>query len=308
MKTIFIFSVIVVCMVSPGSLMATEEPGCKQFTDKEINFIKSSQNPKLLTGAGLIDLIDPASGLSKEFLDSASRIESPKGLGTFSSIDFDFDRPWVESPLKSSTRENILKLVTDDKDNAQSYYVNAILQAETAGDKEAIKQIKIGNTKTFKTYSKQRFDAILDAAELAKCKGVQARQYAFSRFFVTNTYSKLRHLCRKLVKNNDQEAKNACYDMGKNLERGSLAFVEQLISLGIQSTAFGESPSDTSVLKEIKDKREKITDVMGRNADVSESDIPENIGLQYYQILLDKGEASAQDFIADYVKQKHQRN
>jgi len=284
--------------------MAAEDAGCRPFTGKEINSIKTSQNPKLLTGAGLTDLVDPA--LGRELLESASRIEAPSGTGTFSLIDIDFDHPWAESPLKPSSQVNIMKLLRDDNDNAQSYYLYAVLQQEAMGDKEAIAQITKGNAKTFKTYSKRRFDAIVDAVALVKCSGIKARQYAFSRFFTSNTYSKLRHLCRDLMRSDGKEAKNACFLMGQNLERGSLTFVEQLISLSIQNDTLGDSSSDAAAKSEIQNRRSLIAAKIGRNANAAEGSMPEEVSLQYYQILFEKGEAAARDFVTDFVEQKQQ--
>ena len=276
--------------------------GCKPIEEKESQIIRNSQNPKLLTGAALVGC---STGLvsdeRRKLLESASRIESPKGLATLSLIELEFDEPWIDSPLKPSTKQSILNLLHDDKDNAQSYYLYALLQMEAVGNQESLSQIVKGNEKTFKSYSKQRFNAIVEAAEKAKLSRIQARQCAFPLFSITNTYSKLRHLCQKLVKSEGQEAKNACFVMGQNLEEGSLTFIEQITSLNIQSDTLNESTSAAGMA--IKKRRDTIKASLG--ACFPETDLPEDALLHYYEILLDKGEASARDFLSDFVKQKH---
>ncbi|MGA2526416.1 MAG: hypothetical protein ABSF79_07365 [Smithellaceae bacterium] len=291
-----------------AKLMASEITECKPFSEKELQIIRNSQNPKLLTGAALISRIGPASDLSRELFELASRIESPKGLATLSLIELEFDSPWIDSPLKPSMRESILNLLHDDKDNAQSYYLYALLQQEAIGDQEALSQIIKGNTKTFNSYSKQRFDAIVEAAEMEKCNGIQARQCASSCFFVTNTYSKLRNLCRKLIKSKGQTAKNACFVMGQKLEKGSLTFVEQIISLSIQMVTLDDPTSSSAAGIAIKKRVDNIKVSSSRAACISEADVPEDALLHYYEILLDKGEASAQDFLSEFTKQKQDKN
>ena len=292
-EKIFGLFVIIIFMLLPGATSkAYEDTICRSFSEKEIDFIKTSQNPKLLTGAGLIEQYN---SVGKEFLELASRIESPKGLGTFSLIHLEIG----ESPQKPSTRENILKLLHDDEDNAQSYYLNAILQAETAGEKEAISQIKKGNAKLFKTYLKQRFEAVVDAATSAKYNGIQARRCAFDRSFVAHTYVKLRRLCLKLGQSNGQEAKDACFRMGENLEKGSLTLVEQMISRGIQF----DSAADTAIKKKLELKHTRNASIEC-NADVPEDVVPEDVELQFYEIFLKSGEPAAQEFMSNYMKQK----
>jgi len=298
------------------TLMAAEITGvnptncteCKPLSEKELQIIRNSQNPKLLTGAALIGCICTASDVSRTLLESASHIESPKGLATLSLIELEFDKPWIDSRLKSSVRESILNLLQDDKDNAQSYYLYALLQMEAVGDQEALSQMIKGNAKTFNSYSKQRFNAIVEAAETGKRSGIQARQCAFSFFDVTNIYLKLRHLCRKLIKGKGQAAKNACFVMGEKLEQGSLTFVEQFMALGVQNVALDDPTSASDASKAVKKKVDNIYAIINRGACISKADVPEDTLLHYYEILLNKGEASTLNYLCEFTKQNKIRN
>jgi len=58
----------------------------------------------------------------------------------------------------------------------------------------------------------------------------------------------------------------------------------------------------------IKKRVDNIKVSSSRAACISEADVPEDALLHYYEILLDKGEASAQDFLSEFTKQKQDKN
>jgi hypothetical protein len=302
----FLLKILIVAislvMLPNAVLCAAKNTACKPYTEKDLNSIKASNDPNFIIGAGVVSiLINPASTIGKELLDIGGRIESTKGVATTSLIVYQLSH---DSPLKPF-RENIRKLLQDDKDNALPYYLDALLQQEEVGDQEALVQIKKGNAKIFNSYPKQRFYSIVEAAKLAKCGEVRARQYAVSNLPITSTYVKLRHLCQKLVESNGEEARKACFLMGQNLERGSQTCIEKITSLGIQSNSLNDSPSNAAIRMEIKKKREQALACGKRgNGHISESDVTKDADLQYYEIFLKSGEAAAQDFLSDFVKRK----
>lgn len=301
-----LFMPFLALIIFSANLWASESTTCKPYTEKELTSIKASNDANSIMGAGVVDLlINPKSTTGKELLDLGSRIESPKRTATLSLIVYQLSH---DSPLKPF-REYILQLLQDDKENALPYYLNALLQQEEVGDSEALAQIKKGNTKVFNSYPKKRFTAIADAAERAKCGGIQARQYAFYNLPLTSTYIKLRHLCQKLSESSGQEAKNACFVMGQNLERASLTCIEKVNSLSIQKISLADIPSNATARAEIEKKRKQaLACGERRSADISESDVTEEADKQYYEIFFKSGESAAQDFLSEFVKRKHKGN
>ncbi len=301
-----LFMLFLALIIFSANLWASESTTCKPYTEKELTSIKASHDTNLIMGAGVVDLlINPKSTAGKELLDLGSRTESPKRTATLSLIVYQLSH---DSSLKPF-REYILQLLRDDKGNAMPYYLNALLEQEEIGDSEALAQIEKGNAKIFNSYPKERFTAIADAAERAKCGEIQARQYAIGGLPLTSTYIKLRHLCQKLSEGSGQEAKKACFVMGQNLERGSLSCIEKVNSLSIQSNSLDDTPSNAAARAEIKKKREQaLACGERRNVDISESDVSEDAYKQYCEIFLKSGEAAAQDFLSDFVIQKHKGN
>lgn len=315
-RIVLLIAIMSVSLLLTSSLEASESEdcqparsltgNCKQFSGKELGSIKASNNPNLMMGTGIIMLAsDPTSSIGKGILESASRIESPKGIATISLLAYNFD-PSRNLPLKPF--KDVVRLLQDDKDNALSYYSNALLLQEEGADQKVLSQIKKANTYKFTGYPKQRFDAIAQVAEMDKCGGRPARELAFWNSNSAAIYLKLRHLCRHLKKEYGQEAQDSCMAMGKNLEASSLTCLESLFSLAIQSESLNDSTSDDATRSEIKKRRDVAFACGAHTVDISESDVTEGMDQQYYDILFVKGEAAAQEFIADIVKRKRQGN
>src|SRR5271169_5897618 len=135
-KIIFALAIATaIVLFSESSLSASDNTICRPFTEKEINAIKASNNPNLIMGSGILDpLINPTSAVGKELLSLSSQIESPKGVATVTLIVNQLDNNLPLKPL----RESIAHLLQDDKDNALSYYLNALLQEEDGKNQEAL--------------------------------------------------------------------------------------------------------------------------------------------------------------------------
>lgn len=322
---VIILSIVFSATAPLASPIAKE---CKPLTEKAIWSTRNTRNPELMTGAALIGYYQCShSGKRRQLLERASRIELPKGLATFSLIDFEFCEKYDDSSTKPLIQRSILNLLHDDKDNAQSYYLNALLQES---DEDALSQIIKGNDKTFNSYSKQRFNAIVKFAEREKLSNINARNCAFSFFAATNTYVKLRHLCRRLIKSKGKEARKVCFDMGEKLEQGSLTFVEQMVSFGIQNEALSDLTPDSAQRMVVDKKVDRIFKSINRSAGIKEDDIPEDntmrfwkiviksmnseckkeddvpedVRLHFYEILLNEGEYSAQEFVYKSIQNK----
>ncbi len=227
-------AIISLLFIAPSLLKASEIDSCqtytpevitcKPYTEKELNTIKTGSDPSLIMGAGIVDLFsNPLSTVGQELLNLGSRIESPKGMATVSLIVDQLNRNY-NSSLKP-LRENIIQLMRDDKDNALSYYLNALLQEEEGASQESLALIQKGNAKIITSYPKQRFHAIVEAGKIAKCEKIQAQRFALWNSFSTSVFIRSRKLCDNLVKANGQEAKKACFVMGQNLEHASITRV-----------------------------------------------------------------------------------
>jgi hypothetical protein len=252
-----------------------------------------------MMGIGLINLIsNPTSSVGTDFLESASRIESPKGIATITLLNHSLDRSLPLGPLK----ENIASLMQDDKDNALSYYLNALLLREGRFDQKALDQIKRGNTFKFRGYTKERFYAIAKVTEMNTCGVRQARELAFWNSNSAATFFKLRSMCRDLKKEIGQDAQDACMVMGKNLEMSSLTCLESLFSLHMQSESLNQTSTDDATRAEIKKRRDVAFACGARTTDIPEIDMTDEVDRQYYEIYLYKGEVAAQQFLSDVLK------
>jgi hypothetical protein len=291
-----------------SSLMASESENCqpdklncKQFSEKELASVRASNNPNLMMGIGLINLVsNPTSSIGTDFLKSASRIESPKGVATITLLNHSLDRSLPLEPLK----ENIASLIQDDKDNALSYYLNALLLREGRSDQKALEQIKKGNSYKFNGYTKERFYSIAKVTEMNTCGVRSARELAFWNSNSAATFLKLRFMCRDLKKEIGQDAQDACMVMGKNLEKSGSTCLESLFSLHIQSESLNQTTADDPIRAEIKKRRDVAFACGARTVDIQESDMSDEIDKQYYDIYLDKGEAAAQQFLQTLSSKK----
>jgi hypothetical protein len=316
-RIVLLIAVISVSFLWISSLKASEPENCqpdrsltgncKQLSEKELGSIKASNDPNLMMVNGILNLASiPTSSIGKDFLESASRIESPKGVATITLFNYNLD-PSRALPLEPF-KENIARLLQDDRDNALSYYLNALLLQEENADQKALDQIKKGNTYKFNGYSKQRFYAIAKVAEINKCGVLQARELAFWNSNNASIYFKLRRVCRNLKKELGQDAQDACMTMGKNLEASSLTCLESLFSLHMQSESLNQTTSDDATRAKIKKRRDVAFACGARTVDTQESEMTDGIDKQYYDIYLDKGEAAAQKFLTDIANKKHNEN
>ncbi len=279
---------------------------CKPYKEKDLIDIKASNKPGFIAGAGLVELgISPNSPVVLDLLSLASEKESPKGVATTALIMNQLNNNLPLSPLK----KNIELLIQDDKENALPYYANALLLMEDGKAQESLAQIKIGNTKKFNGYSKQRFYEIVDAGVKAGagCKKIEIQRHALWQSFNTGLIIKSRKLCEKLVESNEPEAKTTCEAMGQNLEKSSITLVDKLNSLSIQRTALKDLPENAFKLNEIKNRREKAMNYVGR-VWLNPEDVTDDVDLKYDEIFLDSGEPAALDFLADYAKRINKKN
>jgi hypothetical protein len=279
---------------------------CKPYKEKDLITIKASNRPGLIAGTGLVELvIRPTSTVGVELLFLASQKESPKGLATTALIINQLNNYLPLKPLKN----NIEQLMHDDKDNALPFYADALVLMEDGKEQEALAQIKIGNTKKFNGYSKQRFYEIVDAGVKAGagCKKIEIQRHALWQSFNTGLLIKSRKLCEKLVASNEPQARKACAAMGQNLEESSITLVDHLNSLAIQRIAVNDLPDNETTLNEIKSRREKVMNYVGR-VWLDAEDVTEEVDLKFDEIFLDSGESAALDFLAAYAKEINKKH
>ena len=164
-------------------------------------------------------------------------------------------------------------------------------------------QIKKGNEFKANGYIKQRCDVALKSAEMAKWKKQQLHSFARLSSQNHTIHIKLRHLCRYLKKEFGQEAKEACVNLGKNLEEDSLTCMDRVTNLVIQSDALKDMATEDGNRSEIME-RYNSERACGECTEVlQESDMPDDVDNKYYEIFLDKGELSVQKYLCDFVNQ-----
>lgn len=275
---------------------------CKAYTPQDLKSIKSSENPLLIMGAGIVDLIVSHTTWTTDenLLKLGSSIESPKKAATISLIISQLDSTLPATPLKGY----IEQLLKDDPDNALPFYAYALVQSEEGNSHTSLSMIQKGNTKVFNRYSRERFNAIVHAGELAKCSLAEARASAVLNSSAGTLYRQLKWLCPKLIKEEGQSARNACLIMGKKLEQSSLAMLEGLFSLTIQQQSLDNSPINDQELAQIKIRRAEIYAHVGQNCDVQENEVNEATATKFYDLYINKGEIAAQNFLTDYIQKK----
>jgi hypothetical protein len=305
MKKIMKAALILLAIAIPLSLYPTyslsaQDNKCRSYNELELKTIKTSNNANMIAASGIVELIiDPLSTDGKYLLDLGSQIESPKGMATVSKIIHQLS----EGLTLQLLRNKVKSFYEDNKDNALAYYIEAIQMLEAGEKREIIAVINNGNKKNFNGFSRQRFNAITEAAKMAGCSWRIARQHAFWNSHNGALYYKLNRLCRKLINDYKQDARTVCYLMGEKLEKGSMTCIEQLQSLAIQNHALSEISSQEKAIAAINIRRARALACGGLDKlSISENDVPETADFQYYQIMLDKGEAAAQEFIADFIK------
>jgi hypothetical protein len=284
----------------------TEVITCKPYTIKEINAIKANNKPGLVAGAGIVELvINPNSTVGRELLVFGSQMESPKRVATTALIINQLNNDLSLKPF----RDIISQLLHDDKENAFSYYANAVLLMEDGKGQESIAQIIKGNSKSSNGYAKLRFHSIVEAGEKAGCNKIQIQRHALWKSFNTGLIIKSRKICEKLTGSNAPEANKACLAMGQNLEKSSITIVDKLNSLAIQRIALKSSPDNATALNEIENRRKKAINCDGKELTwVEESDVTEEADLKFDEIYLESGECSALEFLTGYAKQINKKN
>lgn len=284
-----------------------------QFTAMEMHAIKKSANLNTIVGAGIQSDIDESFGV--EHLESASVSESPTGLALASLIDRYFALQAKETDdisLAEKLRANIAKLIQKAPDNALSFYLNGYWLHKDQKDDEALHQLREGNTKEeFSNYSKERFYAVVQAAESIGYSQFTARQHAINFSSPGELYSKMVALCKALIATDkSKDARKECLSMGVKVESASRSTFEKLQGLIIQSLAYRGSsdPKDVELMSKIID-RQKTTLENGSNLlKIPFSEIPEAVWLQYFEIYFAKDEKTAGSYIEDYYSKTRHGN
>ncbi len=286
----------------PDSEAIPVASSCKAYTPQDLKSIKSSEDPLLIMGAGIVDIIvsHTTSTTDVNLLKLGSSIESPKKAATITLIVSQLDSTLPATPLKGY----IEQLLKDDPDNALPFYAYALVQNEEGNSHTSLSMIQKGNTKTFNCYSKERFNAIVHAGELAKCNVAEARANAIINSSAGTLYRQLKWLCPKLIKDEGQSARNVCLTMGKKLEQSSLTMLEGLFSLGIQQQSLDNLPINDEELAQIKIRRNEIIAHVGQNGDVQDNEVNDETVTKYYDLYINKGEMAAQNYLTDYIQKK----
>ena len=319
-KTVLFLIATFISAFLPISLKASEQDksikpefwNYKGFLDEDLNSIRASKKPDLIMGAGIVSLAsNPELQTGMELLSLASDMEFPKGMATISMVNNSLNQSHQSQshgthlkPLK----EDIVSLIKDDKENALSYYLHALLLQEEGEDQRALDQIKKGNGYKFDGYTKQRFYAIIRAAEMANWSKQHSRQLALGNTNSSAIYITLRDLCLNLKKVFGQEAQDACMDMGIKLEESSFLCLDSIFSLTIQQNSLDNTVSDDLIRSKIKKRREAAFTCGGCSTIVERSGVTDEVDRRYHEILLDEGEAAAQEYICDIFQGDKNRN
>ncbi len=280
----------------------------KDYSEDEIHTIKTEGTPDLIMGAGIVSqAVNPKSDTAMELLKLASQRESPETMAVVSLINYSLIKSRQEkgnTAYLKQLKEYIERLLKDDKDNALSYYFNALLLHEEGENHKALNLIIKGNSFKSNGYIKQRFYAIASAAEKAAWGKPHSRELALENTNYAAVNLSLKDLCIDLQKDFGQEAQNACMDMGRKLEQASLLCWDRAIALAIQQNALSKNATDDVIKADIIKRREKTLSCGECERFISKSEISDEEDERYYEIIMDKGEAAAQEYICKLAEKK----
>lgn len=282
-----------------------------QFTVKEMNIIRQSKNLNAIVGAGIQSELDD--NLGTELLVGAAETKSATGLSLISLLDryFALSKANAEGNLSSALQSTTLNLLQTDPDNAFSYYLNGYRLHKDKKDNEALLQLIEGNKRKFNNYSKERYFAVVKAAESIGYSQFTARLHAMNYSTPTELYSSLVALCKGLLTTEKKEdAKKECLSMGEKIELSSGTIFEKLQGLIIQSLACRKStdPKDVELMSKIIERQRITLETSPKLLKIPFNEIPEPVWLQYFEIYFSQDEKSAGSFIEDYYKKTRQGN
>jgi hypothetical protein len=276
-----------------------------QFTEKEINSLKESKKIRFMVGAGIQSDIDQDLGTA--LLGSASKINKPTGLSLVSLINRYLSLSSSED-TKVKLSEVIQKMRRIEENNALSYYLYAAILQRDNKHGGAIKQLSIGNSKNiFNSYSTERYNTVVEAAESLGYFKFTSRQYAYNFFIPGEIYLELIDLCDSLVNNNASESsRKECFEMGTKIVLASQNTSEKLQGLMIQGVALRDSPNpkDVEALKDVSNKQ-RITAQKGSSLlKIPFKEIPENVWIQYHDMFFRDGEEAALAFLENFYEKQ----
>ncbi len=284
-----------------------------QFTDQELQKLKDSGQLKLMVGGGIQSL--PDDPLGTELLKMASLSEVTPGLAPVSLIDRYFKTRRDEdskSHVDADLEASIKRVYKGAKDNALAHYLMAYLQIEKGNNTDALRHLKKGNSiKGFNSYTRERYLAIVDAAEFVGYSKYTARSHAFINLVPMSTYITIKDTCVDLISERDTvHVRKACYLAGKQIEAASGNFLETMIALSLQSIVIEGSslPDAEKKLSKINRKLKELNGLREELIKIPPSSFTKDLELEYFRILIEKDEESAVRYVIEVVKQQTSRD
>lgn len=270
------------------------------FSDGDRRMLSASGEVSLLVGAAAEmpwqdERVD-------ELLAAAEQLAPDSSLVLSTWIDHQlvsgFDQP-VEEESDAEMRLRLRRLHESMPNNSLPLYVSAYGKLRLGDTDAALQAMRVGRQQAiFDSGSRQRFAAIVEAAEAAGYSPFTARYHAMGLFVPTGTYSALARLCVELIAGaKSHDGRVECILLGHAIETSSWNTLERVVGLSLQATAWEdvEGPEGDAARKAIGGRWLALKN---RDELPSLRELSEETWLEYFRIFAMTGEDAAISYAA----------
>ncbi len=265
------------------------------FTPSDLDELAASGDTALLVGG--VAQTDWQDRRGDELLAAAEGLTPSASLVLLAWIDRQLVAGFEAEPdaaRDAELRQRLRLLHESMPDNALPFYVSAYGKLRGGDTAAALAAMQVGRERPhFDSGSRERFTAIVNAAEAVGYSPFTARYHAMSRFVPTGTYSALRRLCSELVAGPEvNKGRIECVLLGHSIETSSWNMLERVVGLSLQAIAWENvnAAEGDAARAAINSRWQEL-----KNADHLPSlrDLSEAAWLEYFRIFVDSGEDAA---------------
>jgi len=268
------------------------------FADRDLTRLSASGDATLLVGAAA--QVDWRNQRGDDLLNAAEQTAPQSSLVLLAWIDRhlveDSTRP-LDETRDAVLRERLRQLHQRMPDNSLPLYVAAYGKLRHGNLAGALQAMRVGHKQaSFDSGSRERFAAIVSAAEAVGYSPFTARYYAMGLFVPTGTYSALRRLCVELIAGpSAHEGRVECVLLGHAIETSSWNMLERAVGLSLQATAWeGVSGPEGEAARLAINQRWLA--LKNRDNLPALRDLSEAAWLEYFRIFAASGEDAAMHY------------
>jgi len=267
------------------------------FTDDDVEIIKKRGIPVELIGAGYT--IQPPDQTGLEMIRMAKDIEPTNPVAwaalLYKELELfgDGSSPVIEDAVIQGDLDEFEKV---DTNNSLPVFLRAYLYSVTNDLSKASEEMKnASQKKVFSSHVLEIKRYAIEAGESVGHSPLAARMLAINGYW-QNLFLFFK-LADSLLEYElaDRETIEACFDMGKQIEKEGKAIIEQLVGMAIQSRSLlrltGNKESEE--LKSIEERQDIILDIHNMSKQIDFEQVKENRLIRFYDDMYTLGEGEA---------------